>query len=108
MVGKNVTVIGGKAFFGCTKLNRITIKSSKLKKIGAGAFKKTGAKAVVKVPSKQLKAYKKLLKGKGLSRVSGCVLLYNTAAYSCVVSLFIIQHYLSVFRASKLVFLPYN
>ena len=67
-VGKNVTVIGGKAFFGCTKLNKLTIKSSKLKKIGAGAFKKTGAKAVVKVPSKQLKAYKKLFKGKGLSK----------------------------------------
>ncbi|MCI8308337.1 MAG: family 43 glycosylhydrolase [Lachnospiraceae bacterium] len=67
-IGKNVTVIGGKAFSGCTKLSKIIIKSTKLKKAGAGAFKKTGGKAVVKVPSKQVKSYRKLLKGKGLSK----------------------------------------
>ena len=39
-----------------------------LKKVGKKAFKGTDKLAKLKVPKKKLKAYKKLLKGKGLSK----------------------------------------
>lgn len=73
VIGKNVTKIGKKAFFGCKNLKKITIKSTKLKKkdIGAKAFKKAGKKNYNKlkviVPKKCLKTYKKIFKQKGLS-----------------------------------------
>ncbi len=96
VIGKYVTTIGDKAFYGCTKLKNATlgkgvkkigkqafynckamrsfvISSSSLKSssVGSKAFTKMGAsnykKLVVKVPSKKLSAYKKLLKKKGLS-----------------------------------------
>ena len=65
VVGKNVTSIGSKAFSGCKALKKITIKSTKLKKVGKNAFKGILAKAVIKAPKAELKAYKKLLKKKG-------------------------------------------
>ncbi|MCI9515628.1 MAG: leucine-rich repeat domain-containing protein [Lachnospiraceae bacterium] len=65
VVGKNVTAIGAKAFSGCKSLKKITIKSTKLKKVGKNAFKGIHAKAVIKAPKAKLKAYKKLLKKKG-------------------------------------------
>ena len=64
-IGKNVTSIGKSAFAGAKKLKRITVKSSKLKKIGAKAFYGIHKKAVIKVPKKKLKAYRKLWKKKG-------------------------------------------
>ena len=96
VIGKNVTTIGDKAFYGCTKLKNATIghgvkkigkqafynckamknlviSTSKLKTsaIGSKAFTKMGAsnykKLVVKVPKKKLSAYKKMLKKKVLS-----------------------------------------
>ena len=57
--------IGAKSFNGCKSLKKIDIKSTVLKKIGAKAFSGINAKAVIKAPKKQLKAYKKVLKGKG-------------------------------------------
>ncbi len=66
-IGENVTKIGKNAFYKCTKLQKITIKSKKLKSVGKKAFKGIKASATVKVPSKKLKQYRKLLKGKGLS-----------------------------------------
>ena len=44
VIGKNVTKIGKKAFFGCQKLKKITIKTTKLKTktVGAKAFTKAG------------------------------------------------------------------
>ena len=65
VIGKGVTVIGAKAFNGCKALKKITIKSTKLKKVGKSAFKGIHAKAVIKVPKAKLKAYQKLLKKKG-------------------------------------------
>ena len=65
VIGKNVTSIGKKAFFGCKNLKKITVKSKILKKVGAKAFKGINKKAVIKVPKKQLKKYKKLFKNKG-------------------------------------------
>lgn len=70
VVGKNVTKIGAKAFQGCKKLKAVHIRSAVLKSIGNGAFKGIDKKAAVKVPAKKLKSYKKLLKGKGLSKAA--------------------------------------
>ncbi|MCD8018051.1 MAG: CAP domain-containing protein [Clostridiales bacterium] len=68
VIGKNITTIGKNAFYGCKKLKNITIKTTKLtkKKVGAKAFKGIRAKAKIKVPKAKLKAYKKILKAKGL------------------------------------------
>lgn len=65
-----VEKIGKMAYEGCKKLKKITIKTSLLSNgsIGAKAFKGTPSKATVKVPAKQLKAYKKLLIAKGMSK----------------------------------------
>lgn len=52
------------------EVTNVTKKTCK-KKVGKDAFKKMGSsnykKVKVKVPSKKLKAYKKILKKKGLS-----------------------------------------
>lgn len=64
-IGKNITSIGAKAFQGCTSLKSIQIKSTSLKKVGGKALSGIHKKATIKVPSKKLKAYKKLFKKKG-------------------------------------------
>lgn len=64
-VGKNVTKIGSKAFYNCKNLKKITIKSTKLKSVGAKAFKGIHKKATIKVPKSKLKAYQKVLRKKG-------------------------------------------
>ena len=61
-LGKNVTTIGNKAFFKCKALKKVVIKAKKLKKVGAGAFKKTNKKMTLKAPKKLQKKYKKLIK----------------------------------------------
>ena len=68
VVGKNVRTIGKKAFYGCKNLKKITVQSSIIKKVGAKAFKGINKKAVIKVPSKKYKAYKKVFKGKGQAK----------------------------------------
>lgn len=92
-LGKNVTSIGDKAFYkckkltkitiptkvkkigkqafaGCSKLKNITVKTKKLttKSVGDKAFKGIHSKATIKVPGKKLKAYKSLLKKKGVGK----------------------------------------
>ncbi len=92
-LGKNVTTIGDKAFYkckalakitipskiskigkqafaGCSKLKNITIKTKKLttKNVGKNAFKGIHSKATIKVPGKKIKAYKSLLKKKGVGK----------------------------------------
>jgi len=62
VIGKSVKKIGAKAFYGCKSLKTITIKSTKLKSVGKAVIKGIQKKAVIKVPKKQLKAYKKLFK----------------------------------------------
>ena len=64
-----VAKIDKQAFYGCKKLKSITIKTTKLtdKNVGSSAFKGIYTKATIKVPKKQLAAYKKLLKNKGVS-----------------------------------------
>ena len=66
MIGKNIKTIGKNAFAGAGKLKSITIKSTSLKKIGSKAFKGIHPKCKIKVPAKKLRAYKRLLKKKGL------------------------------------------
>lgn len=65
----SVRSIGKQAFYNCKKLRSITIKTSALsgKTIGSKAFAGTYKKPTVKVPEKQMKAYKKLLKARGMS-----------------------------------------
>ncbi|MGN0153916.1 MAG: leucine-rich repeat protein [Lachnospiraceae bacterium] len=63
-IGKNVTKIGKEAFSGCKNLKTITIKSTTLKSVEKNAIKNINNKAVIKVPKKQLKKYKKLLNSK--------------------------------------------
>lgn len=69
-IGRNISRIGKNAFNGCTRLNNITIKTNKLttKNVGKNAFKNINKKATVKVSSKKLKAYKKLLKKRGINK----------------------------------------
>ena len=68
-IGKNIEKIGKNAFYGCKNLKTIKIKTSKLTKktVGKNAFKKIHKKAKITVPKKKLKAYKKLLKAKGVT-----------------------------------------
>ena len=69
-IGKNVTAIGAKAFYGCKNIKTIIIKSKKLttKKIGSKAFSKTPKKMTVKVPKNKFKAYKKMLIKRGVNK----------------------------------------
>ena len=65
----SVRSIGKQAFCNCKKLRSITIKTSTLsgKSVGLKAFAGTYKKPTVKVPAKQMKAYKKILKARGMS-----------------------------------------
>ncbi|MBD5106183.1 MAG: leucine-rich repeat protein, partial [Lachnospiraceae bacterium] len=67
-IPSKVNKIGSKAFYGCKKLKKITIKTTKLtkKKVGSQAFKGIAAKATIKVPKKKLSAYKKMLRARGV------------------------------------------
>jgi hypothetical protein len=55
--------IGAAAFSDCKNLEKIKIKSTKLKWVGEVAFRGIKSSAQIKVPSKKLAAYKKLLEG---------------------------------------------
>ena len=67
-IGKNVTKIGEKAFYGCEKLKSIVFKTTKLtsKNVGKDVFKKIADNAIIEVPEKKLDTYKKLFAKKGL------------------------------------------
>ena len=68
VIGKNIVKIGKEAFYGCTKLRSITVKTKKLKKnkVGKDAFKKIHKKAVAKVPANKLKSYRTIFKARGM------------------------------------------
>ena len=69
-IGTNINKIGKKAFYSCSSLKNIKVKTSKLtnSRIGRQAFKGIHKKAVIKVPKRQLKTYKKILKTKGIGK----------------------------------------
>ena len=63
--------IGKQAFYGCTKLKTVIIKTTKLtsKKVAKNAFGKNAKKVTVTLPKmtgKKKADYKKMLKTKGL------------------------------------------
>lgn len=65
----NVKMVKAQAFYGCKSLKSIIIKTKHLgkKQVGSKVFSGTAKRIVVKVPKKQLNAYKKLLRGSGIS-----------------------------------------
>jgi hypothetical protein len=69
-IGSNITTIGKNVFKGCKNLKTITISSKKLtaKNVSKSAFKgiPNSKKVTVKVPKSKYKAYKTLLRKKGL------------------------------------------
>lgn len=67
-VGKNVRSIGKKAFYGCSGLRKLVLhtRKLKLKKVGKQAFGKVNAQVKVELPQKKSKAYRKMLKKRGL------------------------------------------
>ena len=65
VIGKNVSKIGKKAFYGDSRLKSITVKGKKLKTVGKQALKGINKKAVIRIPKSKKKAYRKLFKGKG-------------------------------------------
>lgn len=69
-IGENVSKIGSNAFYGCSKLKTLKIKTTKLttKKIGSKAFTKTPKSMTVKVSKKKLKAYKSMLIRRGVNK----------------------------------------
>ena len=66
--------IGKQAFYGCSKLKTITIKTKKLtnSNIGSHAFKGVYKKATVKCPSGMKAAYKKIFVAKGMKKTVTC------------------------------------
>lgn len=70
IIGKDVTKIRKNAFAGCKNLKKIIIKTKKLtkKSVAKGAFRGVGKKVVVKVPKSKFRAYKKLLRARGLNK----------------------------------------
>lgn len=59
---KNLDELGKNAFYGCTKLKTITINAKSVVDIDEGAIKNISKKAVIKVPAKHFKRYKKIFK----------------------------------------------
>ena len=65
-IPSKVQKIGKNAFYGCSGLKYLTVKTKKLtsKTVGKGAFKKLNKKAKIKVPKSKLKLYAKILKSR--------------------------------------------
>lgn len=70
VIPKTVKKIGKQAFYGCSKLKKITIKTKMLKmnRVGSKAFAKIYKKPTIKVPKKKYKSYKKILKKRGVGK----------------------------------------
>ena len=66
VIGKNMKTIGKNAFYGCKKLESITIQSKKMSTVKKNAFKGIYKKVKVKVPKSKMTKYKKLLKTAGV------------------------------------------
>lgn len=64
-IGKNVTSIGSRAFYKCSSLKKIIVRTGKLKAVGRNAFSGISKKAVVRVPKKQYQKYVRLFRHKG-------------------------------------------
>jgi len=69
VIGKSVKTIGKKAFYKAKALKKVTVKSTKLKKVGKNAFKGINKKARFKLAKKNKAKTRKLLK-KGAVKTS--------------------------------------
>lgn len=71
-IGKNVKKIGKKAFYGCKKLKKLTVYTKKLtkKRVGGKAFDGTPKKMLVTVPKSKRKRYRRIFRGRGISRTA--------------------------------------
>ena len=70
VIGKNIQSIGKKAFWNCSHLEKITIKTKKLtaNNVGENAVKGISKTAVVRCPKDLVKDYKKLFRKKGAEK----------------------------------------
>ena len=59
-IPSKVQKIGKNAFYGCSGLKDLTVKTKKLTSKTVGAFKKLNKKAKIKVPKSKLKLYAKI------------------------------------------------
>lgn len=69
-IGTQVRTIGSRAFYGCSRLRKIVVKTRSLTKrtVGKQAFGKIHPKATVKVPAKKLLSYRKLFHRRGIGK----------------------------------------
>ena len=67
VIGKNITKIETKAFYGCKNLRKVTFQTTTLSKksVGKNAFGKINNRASYLIPSEKLKKYKRWLKKRG-------------------------------------------
>lgn len=66
-VGTGAKKINAKAFKNCSKLQNVTLRSKQIKSMGKESFKGIKSNSTIKVPSKKMASYKKMLKKTGLS-----------------------------------------
>ena len=59
VIGKNVKKIGKNAFYGCGKLKTLVLNANTVVDVETNAIKGISKKAVIKVPKKLYKKYKK-------------------------------------------------
>lgn len=60
ILGEKIKKVGSKAFYGCSRLKNIRIKSKVLKNVGKNAVSKIHKKAVIKVPLRRQKDYRRM------------------------------------------------
>lgn len=65
--GKEIEIIGEKAFYNIDGLKKVKIASKKLSSVGEKAFSHTGKKIRIFLPKSKMKAYQKLLEKTGVS-----------------------------------------
>ena len=62
VIGKNIKIIGDKAFYKCKLLKLLDIKSGKLKKAGKNVIGETAEDLEIKAPAGKYNKYLKLFK----------------------------------------------
>ena len=67
-VGGNVKEIKGKAFYKCSRLSKVRLKTKKIIAMGSGAFKGVKAKATFYTFNSKISKYKSLLKKAGVKK----------------------------------------
>ena len=68
VLGKNVCLIGEKAFYRCSNLKRIQFKGNLIRKVGKKALKGISNKCKILVPKKMEKKVRKRLEKKGQNK----------------------------------------